>query len=274
MVKRALAILLLTLTTLVASNARADHQRDISVWMLGSPLYDAGFVALNAAGLVIGTKVLHPLRRDRAPLDGHGHRPRVEALGRAGDVAVVIGLITGAGLSYAGELGSEARGLESFRGPVVTLEGALFGSMVTQVVKNFFGVCRPRDWDDLTRKCTTRGEGRDDESAIDEAHRSFPSGHSAPLAGMAGAALGMYLLPTTPRREHLAVALTSVGFAMTIVVLRVRAGAHSWADTGAAFLSGGLAGFAVAALHLKVSDHSSAPSASAAPMIFSVGAPF
>lgn len=273
MVKRALAILLFTLTTLVAPSARAEQQRDISVWMLGSPLYDVGFVALNAAGLVIGTKVLHPLRRDRAPSDGHGHRPRVDALGRAGDYAVVIGLVAGAGLSYAGGLGSEARGFESLRGPVVTLEGALLGSMVTQIVKNFFGICRPRDWDNATRTCTTKGEGRDDESAIDEAHRSFPSGHSAPLAGMAGAALGMYMLPSTPRREHLAVALTSVGFAMTIVVLRVRAGAHSWVDTGAAFVTGGLAGFAVAALHLKVTETTPAAT-TAAPVLFSIGAPF
>lgn len=258
--------------TLAAQTARAE-QRDIGVWMLGSPAYDAGFVALNVAGLYFGTKVLHPLRTDRAPLDGQGHRPRVDALGRAGDYAVVIGIITGAGLSYAGELGSTARGAESLRGPVVVLEGALAGSMLTQVVKNFFGVCRPRDWDNETRTCTTKGEGGSSEADIDEAHRSFPSGHTAPLGGMAGASLGMYFLPTAPRREHLAVALTSLGFALTIVVLRVRAGAHSWVDTSTAFITGGLAGFAVAALHLKTSD-SPATATTATPMVFSLGAPF
>lgn len=268
---RLLAILLFAMTVLIAPRARAE--RDISVAMLGNPLYDVGFVTLSVAGLYVGSKVLHPLRRDRAPLDGGGHRPRVAELGRAGDYAATIGLITGASLSLLGELGSEARGAESFRGPVVTLEGALFGSMITQLLKNAFGVCRPRDWDNATRTCTTKGEGGDDEGAIDEAHRSFPSGHTAPLAGMAGAALGMYMLPTAPRREHLAVALTSVGFAATILVLRVRAGAHSWVDTGAAFITGSLAGFATAALHLRVTKDEPAAT-TAQPIVFTVGAPF
>lgn len=266
---RWLLVLVVLLTT---SNARAAD-RDISVKMLGNPLYDVGFVAVNVAGLYIGTRVLTPHKGDRAPLDGQGHRPRVEELGRAGDYAAVVGLTTGALLSFLGELGSEARGAEKFRGPVVVLEGALAGSMITQLVKNAFGICRPRDWDDATRKCTTKGEGSNSDASINEAHRSFPSGHSAPLAGMAGAALGMYLLPTTPRREHLAVALTSLGFSLTILVLRVRAGAHSWVDTGAAFITGGLAGFATAALHIRVADKSET-AATPQPMMFTMGSSF
>lgn len=257
---------------LFATNAHAQ-ERDISIKMLGNPLYDVGFVALNVAGLYLGTKVLHPLRVDRAPLDGQGHRDRVDALGRAGDYAAVVGLTTGTFFSFLGELGSEARGAEMFRGPVVVLEGALAGSMITQVIKNAFGVCRPRDWNNEKRTCTTEGEGDNSEASIDEAHRAFPSGHSAPLAGMAGAAFGMYFLPTAPRREHLAVALTSIGFSLTILVLRVRAGAHSWVDTGAAFITGGLAGFATAALHLRVSDKSSAAT-TAQPVLFTVGSAF
>lgn len=244
----------------------------MSVTMLGSPLYDVGFVAVNVVGLYVGTSVMTPVRVDRAPLDGQGHRPRVEELGRAGDYAAAVGLTTGALFSFLGDLG-EATGPEMFRGPVITLEGALAGSMITQVVKNAFGICRPRDWDNETRTCTTKGEGGNDEAQINEAHRSFPSGHSAPLAGMAGAALGMYLLPTSPRRADLAVALTSLGFAMTILVLRVRAGAHSWVDTGAAFITGGLAGFATAALHLRVSNTSSAAT-TAQPVMFSIGSAF
>lgn len=229
----------------------AHAESDVSVKMLGSGWYDAGFVTLNLSMIVIGTRLIHPARHDRPPLDGLGHRPRVDALGRAADYSVAIGLATGAGLAFLNDLGSGLRGAERFRGPVIVLEGALAGSAFTQLLKNAFGVCRPRDWDDETRTCTTKGETLEGEEAIDEAHRSFPSGHSAPLAGMAGAALGLFALPTPHHKERIAVALTSIGFALTCVVLRERAGAHSWVDTGAAFISGGLAGFVTAALHLQ-----------------------
>jgi membrane-associated phospholipid phosphatase len=276
-VKSALLTLIVLLTTLLAPPrvARAEQQQDASIVMLGNGWFDVGFVALNVLGLYVGTKVLHPAHRDRPPLDGLGYRQRIETLGRAADVAVVMGLTTGTTLAFLGELGSEARGAEKFRSPVIIMEGALAGSMLTQIVKNAFGVCRPRDWDAASRRCTTIGEGSDDEAAIDEAHRSFPSGHSAPLAGMAGASLGLYVFPTTARREHLAVALTSIGFALTVVVLRERAGAHSWVDTGAAFITGGLAGLATAALHMKVVNKDEPPMAtSPAPLMFSFGQSF
>jgi membrane-associated phospholipid phosphatase len=148
--------------------------------------------------------------------------------------------------------------------------------MITQLLKNVFGICRPRDWEESTRTCGTMGERGNDEASIDEAHRSFPSGHSAPLAGMAGAAMGLYLLPTTPRRDQLAVALTSLGFAMTVVALRERGGAHSWVDTGAAFITGGLAGFLTAALHVRTVDStpSGPATTTAAPVMMSWGSAF
>ncbi|MGZ3418911.1 MAG: phosphatase PAP2 family protein [Polyangiales bacterium] len=245
-----------TVLAMSASEARADEPRtrDVQLWMGGNPLYDFGFVALNSAGMIVGTYAIHPARRDRPPLDGLGHRDRVEALGRAADFAVGIGLATGTALSFLGELGTDVHGKEQLRGPVIVLEGALAGSMITQLLKNVFGVCRPRDWDEATRKCTTMGELGNSEYDVDEANRSFPSGHSAPLAGMAGAAMGMYLLSSPHRPEQLPVALTTLGFALTVVVLRERAGAHSWVDTGAAFISGGLAGFLTAALHVHRTD--------------------
>jgi membrane-associated phospholipid phosphatase len=268
-----MAVLALSLSA--AGEARADElrQRDLQLSMMGNQLYDLGFVALNTAGMLAGTYLIHPAHGDRAPLDGLGHRDRVEALGRAADVGVVLGLATGVGLSFLGELGTDVKGTEQLRGPVIVLEGALAGAMITQLLKNVFGVCRPRDWDDTTRTCTTKGERGDSELHVDEAHRSFPSGHSAPLAGMAGAAMGMYLLPSPHRPEQLPVALTSLGFALTVVVLRERAGAHSWVDVGAAFVSGGLAGFLTAALHVKKTDETgTAPTA--APIMATTGFAF
>ena len=248
--------------------------------MLGSGFYDAGFVALNVTGLLVGTYVIRPGRSDVAPLDGLGHRPRVEALGRASDFALGIGIGTGIGLALLTEIGHGSRGADLLRGPTVVTEGMLAGTMLTQLLKNLFGVCRPRDWNDASARCEMLGETNErDDDRRDEAHRSFPSGHNAPLAGMAGAALGLYLLPAPHRAEYLPVALSSLGFALTVVVLRERAGAHSWVDTVGAFISGGIAGFATAALHVqttKTEPTVAAPAAmsAASPMIVSFGAPF
>ena len=83
--------------------------------------------------------------------------------------------------------------------------------------------------------------------------------------------MGLYLLPDPRRPEYLPVALTSTGFAVTTVLLRERAGAHSWVDTLAAFATGGLAGFATAALHVKAVR---APKATAGdPLVTSAKAP-
>jgi membrane-associated phospholipid phosphatase len=271
-VKRlALAATVLSLAVAPASRADAPRTRDLQLSMNGSHLYDLGFVVVNTAGLLAGTYLIHPAHGNRAPLDGLGHRDRVEALGRAADVGVVLGLSTGVGLSFLGELGTDVHGAERLRGPVIVLEGALAGAMITQLLKNAFGICRPRDWDDATRVCSTKGELGNTELDVDEAHRSFPSGHSAPLAGMAGAAMGMYLLPSPHRPEQLPVALTTLGFALTVVVLRERAGAHSWVDTGAAFISGGLAGFLTAALHVRRLDETAA---SPAPVMASTSLTF
>jgi len=268
--------------TFAPAAARADepHTRDVQLTMLGSGFFDLGYVALNGAAAFVGTYVIRPRKVDISPLDGLGHRPRVDALGRASDYAVVIGLGFGVGLSFLTEYGNGVRGRDAFRGPVVVSEGALAGMVFTQLVKNVFGVCRPRDWNESTEHCETVGEtGTDEDLKADEAHRSFPSGHNAPLAGMAGAALGLYLLPQPRRSEYLPVALSSLGFALTTVVLRERGGAHSWVDTGAAFVTGGLAGFLTAVLHVKTTPSEPSPTgpstgASATPMMMSYGGAF
>lgn len=267
----------IALPLLVSTPALGDEprSRDVQLTMFDNGLFDLGYVALSGAGVLLGTFVLHPRRADIAPYDGLGHRPRVEALERASNYAVVLGLGFGVGLSLLTEYGNGVRGRDVLRGPVVVSEGALAGAAFTQLLKNVFGVCRPRDWNDTSRRCETGGEtGLDEEQKVDEAHRSFPSGHNAPLAGMAGAALGLYFLPNPHRSEYLPVALSSLGFALTVVVLRERGGAHSWVDTGAAFVSGGLAGFLTAALHVRSAPSEDAPVASAAPMIVSFGSRF
>ncbi|HEU4534917.1 MAG TPA: phosphatase PAP2 family protein, partial [Polyangiaceae bacterium] len=237
--------------------ARADEgerRRDLGVTMLGNGLVDVGFVALAAGALLGGTYVLRPNWGDRAPLDGLGRREHVPHLDRAGDFSVGIGLGTGAALALMTELGNGEKGWRVARGPIIVTEGALAASAFTQLLKNVFGVCRPRDWEPQARHCGVSGEPTDrpERERRNEAHRSFPSGHNAPLAGVAGASLGLYLLPSDRRPEYLPVALTATGFALTTVILREQAGAHSWVDTGAAFVTGGAAGFVTALLHLEI----------------------
>jgi membrane-associated phospholipid phosphatase len=244
-----------------------ERRRDVGVTMLGNGLFDVGFVALAAGALLGGTYVIRPSLSDRPPLDGLGRREHVPHLDRAGDYSVGIGLGTGAALAFLTELGSGERGWGLARGPIVVAEGALAASAFTQLLKNVFGVCRPRDWEPKARHCGISGEGVDksERERVDEAHRSFPSGHNAPLAGVAGASMGLYLLPTDRRPEYLPVALTATGFALTTVVLREQAGAHSWVDTGAAFISGGAAGFVTALLHVESKPRRAEGEAAGAP---------
>lgn len=228
---RALLVLLLLL---VSVRARAGEMR---ATIAGNGWWDAALVATSTTGIVVGTWVMKPAEGDRAPLDGLGHRPSSTALARVSDFGLVLGLSGGAAASALADRG--VTGFDRLRGPVITLEGALVASMITQLTKNAFGVCRPRDWND--GRCTT---DRD-------AHRAFPSGHTAPLAGMAGAALGLALLPSSPKREDLVVAIGCTSVALGVAVLRERAGAHSIVDVAVALVGGGLAGFAVSALHLR-----------------------
>ncbi len=259
---RAAAALALCAALAPARAARAQEEparrRDVGVAMFGNGLADVGFVALAAGALLGGTYVIRPNWGDRAPLDGLGRREHVPHLDRAGDFSVGIGLGTGVALAFMTELGNGERGARLARGPLIVAEGALAASAFTQLLKNAFGVCRPRDWEPQGRRCGTSGEPprASVRARTDEAHRSFPSGHNAPLAGMAGASMGLYLLPSGRRPEYLPVALTATGFALTTVVLREQAGAHSWVDTGAAFLTGGAAGFVTALLHLETKERS------------------
>lgn len=251
---RALAALPLLLLATHARSARAD---DVRATIGGNGWYDAALVTTASAGILVGSFGLPARKGDRAPLDGAGHRPARPGWALASDVTLVLGLA--AGSTAAGLVDRSAPGDRDstrLRGPIVTLEGALVGSMLAQLTKNLFGVCRPRDWDDGTRTC----------AATDDARRSFPSGHTAPLAGMAGAALGIALLSGERRAGEVGVAVGTTSLALLMAVLRDRAGAHTLIDTGAALLFGGLAGFGVAALHLGPS-HPREQGAASAPLV-------
>lgn len=194
-------------------------------------------LSLPAGALLVGGTYISPREGDRGPLDGLGHRPTDRAWSRASDTGLVLGLAGATATSALADRGLS--GPDRFRGPVVLLESALVAASVNQLAKNLFGVCRPRDWSDTTKTC----------ALDDEARRGFPSGHVAPLAGMAGAALGLAVFDKRPIDTGIAIGTGAL--AIGVAVARVKAGAHSWVDTGVALVLGSLLGFGVSALHLE-----------------------
>ncbi len=238
-------------TMLVGVNAFAQEPpppprtRDVHLVMLGAPWWDVGFItlggAMGAGGLALSPSAVHV-----APLDGLGGRAERRDVGVASDVVLYGGM---AGMVVLGAVserwGEGSRGLNVLRAPLILGESALIALGVVSLLKNLVGECRPRAWDDASGQCvgTTRG------MVVREDRVAFPSGHTAPLAAMAGAALGMMVLPSRARVGYWPVLVTAGALAITNLTLRVVAGAHSWVDTATGFALGAGLGFGTAALH-------------------------
>ncbi|TAK32421.1 MAG: phosphatase PAP2 family protein [Myxococcaceae bacterium] len=205
---------------------------------------DVAVIAVSLTFTALGTFVIHPSSTANvAPLDGLGHRDRDVTVGLATDLIVGIGGLGAIGVSLWGELDQGSRGWRSLRAPLILTEAAVVSIGIDSLIKNLGGVCRPRAWNDATATC---------DSTDPEDRRSFPSGHTVPLAALSGASLGMWLLPSGPRDPWAAglfVATTALAFSN--VGLRVAAGAHSWVDTTAAFGLGFSLGITTAALHVR-----------------------
>lgn len=229
---------------LATTEARAQSGgREVHTLMASHPWYDVAWVGGAGVMYVLGTFAMPSRAGDVAPLDGLGHRDVNPGAATASNVVAAVGVtlpVLGAGLIERYALG--APGAQWLRGPLVLAEGALMASGVVAIVKNVAGVCRPRAWNDVTLRC---------DASSEEESRSFPSAHTAPLAAMAGASLGMWLLPSRARVVWAPLAGGAALLAATNLVLRVVAGAHSWVDTGAGFALGFATGFGVAALHTR-----------------------
>lgn len=234
------ALALLTLPSLAAAQERP---RVVHETMLGHWGWDLGWTAL-AAGVGLGGLALQP-RADAnvAPLDGGGHRPWDPTIGTASDVVLWGGMGASVAAGFAVEVwGHRARGWQVVRAPLVISEAAIMAFGFVSLTKSLGSVCRPRAWRDETATC---------ESAAVDDRRSFPSGHTAPLAAMAGASLGMWLFPSRPDHAVAPLFAATLALAGTNLALRVAAGAHSWVDTSVGFTGGFALGLATAALHTR-----------------------
>lgn len=238
---RAAALTLALTLAPAAALAQPAPARDVHLAMGRSLAWDGGYLAAGA-GLALAGLLAAPPTVDRAPFDGLGGRPWRPEVGAVSDVVLWGGLAVTTGLGLAVERwGIGARGVTQLRAPLVLAESAVMAIGLVSVLKVMTGECRPRAWrDDEARCATTEREDR----------VSFPSGHTASLAAMAGASLGMLLLPARRRGAYGILVATAGALAVTNLVLRVVAGAHNWVDTSVGLALGLGVGFGTAAAHV------------------------
>lgn len=141
----------------------------------------------------------------------------------------------------------------ALRTSLIDVEAVMLATGVTNVIKRLSGRCRPRAWHQ--GRC-----GRDDTD-----FDAFPSGHTAPVAAIAGVRLLLAL--RTPGDASLRLGAVSVAETATLVTmaLRMGAGAHSWEDVGTGMIVGHVTGIALAALHPMIDLPPAAPGALSAP---------
>lgn len=238
--KRAALSLTVALTAIAITHEASAQGRDVHLAMQRSLWWDVGYIAVGGA-MGVSSLALDPPVLDRAPLDGLGGRAWNADVGTASDVVLWGGMAATLGLGVVVErFGRDARDVNLLRASLVMGESAVMTLGVVGIVKNLGGVCRPRAWNDATGHC---------DASLTDDRRSFPSGHTSPLAAMAGAAVGMMAFPTGGRLSYWPLVVTASTLAATNLVLRVVAGAHSWVDTGTGFAFGFGVGLATAALH-------------------------
>jgi membrane-associated phospholipid phosphatase len=235
--------------------AGAQSERVIAPdWALGAPGGEVAVASLATASLAA---YLIPQRR--GAWGAWSSREANVAIGLASDFTgaffgtVILGAQTYAFESgYYADAGVPEPFARSLRTSLIDAESVLLATGVTLTIKRLAGRCRPRSWHD--GKC-----GSED---ID--YDAFPSGHTAPVAAIAGARL--LLAMRTPGGSALRFGALGVAEAATLatMALRVAAGAHSWEDVGAGLIVGHVTGVAIAALHPTL-DLTPAPGAVPAP---------
>ncbi len=232
--------LALSLSVVCFAGRSHAQPRDVQLAMGGSYLWDIAWLG-GAAAMGVPSLFLEPPAVNVAPLDGLGGRAWNPGVATASDVVLWGGMGATLALGVAVERwGRDTRGATLLRASLVMGEAAAMTLGVVGLTKNLLGECRPRAWNDATATC---------DAAVVDDRRSFPSGHTSPLAAMAGASLGMMLFPTGRQRSYWPLVATATTLAASNLVLRVVAGAHNWVDTSTGFALGLSVGLTTAALH-------------------------
>lgn len=226
-----------------ASPAAADHSGPFAPdWAFREPAAEAVIAGVSAASTAF--YLLPQQRRQWAP---YRPRPHDSTLDWISDFTGAIAgsvLISGGTYLFEGGYLSEHEAPRPFaralRTTLIDAEAVLLASGIVATVKRLAGRCRPRSWNN----------GRCSEEA--EENTAFPSGHTAPVAAIAGVHLS--LAARTP--GHAGLRLGALGLAegatLVTMALRIGAGAHSWEDVGTGFIIGHLVGVALGYAHPMV----------------------
>jgi membrane-associated phospholipid phosphatase len=169
-------------------------------------------------------------------------REESEAWGIAADfsgawLGSVSGMISGWGLevSYYNEHHLRDGYLNALRTTIIDGEATSLASGLTFLLKRTTGRCRPRAYHD----------GKCDGDEYD----AFPSGHTAPVAALAGVRLVLALGSTQfVSQRWVAFGVTEAGSIAT-AAFRVLAGAHSWDDVLGGWILGHATGSLMALAH-------------------------
>jgi PAP2 superfamily len=141
----------------------------------------------------------------------------------------------------------------ALRTSLVDLEALVLGSGLTIGIKRISGRCRPRSFKDGV--CGPKEAEND----------AFPSGHTTPVAAIAGARLTLALRSDGNDAPRWLAFGFAEGATIFTGVLRILAGAHSWEDVAGGFALGNSVGALVGVVHQLVPVPSKAPSAAGQP---------
>lgn len=205
----------------------------------GSP---AGEIALGVTSLL--SQAAYFLPQHKGKWGPYASVPRDAKISLASDITGAFGgtILVGAfGYSMEAAYLSASGAREPFgralRATLVDFEAATLSTGLAQLLKRSVGRCRP--WAYRNGVCGTS----------DEDHAAFPSGHTAPVAALAGARLVLSLRSNDPSGYRWSTFGLAEGASMVTAFLRVGAGAHSWEDVMTGWLLGHVTGALVALAH-------------------------
>ena len=229
--------------TLLSHSASADPpEPNGPEWAFGAP---AGEAILGTACLLSLATYFMPQRITE--WGAYSSRPRDDV---AGGISDYTGAFMGSVLQILGGYATEAVYYDqnqarvplerAFRTSLVDLEAMTLSSGLTLGIKRIAGRCRPRSWKD--GRCGPKAAEND----------AFPSGHTSPIAAIAGARLALALRSEGDDAPRWAAFGFAEGATILTGALRVAAGAHSWEDVVGGFVLGNSVGILVAVTHRLV----------------------
>ncbi len=229
------------------SAARAQtREANAPGWAFGAP---AGEAALGAGCVLSLAAYFLPQRATgwgpAWPVAHHEAADRASDLTGAG---VGAALQLGGGwvleAAYGRENGALRPGLRALRASLVDVESVALATGITVALKRVAGRCRPRAW--IGGRCVPDAGG---PAAAKQAHEAFPSGHTSPIAAIAGARLALSLRSDGASGLRWASFGLAEGATVVTAVLRVLAGAHSWDDVLGGWAIGHATGALVSLAH-------------------------